>query len=359
MLDRMRLMFRKELLHVVRDRRTLAMAMAMPLVMIAIIGYAYTGEIKHLPIVVINRDGSTLSWQLVSSIRETGVLDVRYATESLPQAEGLIRSGLAKAGVLIPKGFESSLETGNAYVYVVVDGSDPTSAGTISNAVAQAVQLISPTRRIRVDSIILYNPGFRYINFIAPALIGLIVQNIPTVLVAIAVSKERERGTFEQLIATPIGHLDILIGKLLTYVLIAIIDAALVIFLAVFMFDLIIRGSVILVAVFVVIYITASLGLGIIVSVKSRNQAQAIQGSMMLFIPTVFLSGAFYPLESMPAFIRPISYLIPLTHMNHALRSVMIKGVGIANVTDDLVILSIYSLLLAVIAIKLFRKRLE
>ena len=358
-LDRMFLMFKKELLQLTRDRRTLAMAMAMPLIMITLIGYAYTGDIKHIPTVIINRDGSALSWRLTAALRETGILDIKYYTESVPQAEGLIRGGLAKAAILIPKGFETSSQTRSAYVYIIVDGSDPTSAGTVLTVVHETVQRISPMTAIKTDRIILFNPGFRYINFIAPALIGLIIQNIPTVLVALAISKERERGTIEQLIVTPIGHLDILIGKLLTYVLIALIDATLVIFLAVTLFKLTIRGSILLVAVFVIIYITASLSLGTLVSVKSRNQAQAIQGSMMIFLPTVFLSGALYPLESMPSFILPLSYLIPLTYMNHALRSIMIKGSGITGVAVDLTVLSIYAFTLAAMAVKMFRKQLE
>jgi len=178
-------------------------------------------------------------------------------------------------------------------------------------------------------------------------------------LMAISVAGEREKGTIEQLIVTPLSGLEILAGKMLTYMMIGFVDAVLPLLAAVYLFGLAIKGNLMLLGLFIVIFTAASLSLGILSSVFAKNQLQAVQQVLPAIYVSIFLSGVFYPLESIPNFLRPISYFIPLTYMNHALRTIIIKGAGIEVVLVDLMALALYTIAIMSLAIFLFKKKLE
>jgi len=351
-------MMKKEALHLVRNPRVLAIALLMPVLLITLIGFAFSGEVKHISTVIVNEDRGELGWKLIDAIRQNDVFRIKYYANDRAQAEKLIRDGLAKAAIVIPQGFEENVRTVGGYIYVLADGTDPMSAGAISSGAQVTALSFSPIIAVRTSNIALFNPTLRYIDFISPAIMGTIVQFIPTFLLAVSISSERERGTIEQLIVTPIGGFDILLGKILVYAAIGFLDALFVLVISVFLFNLVVRGSMLLVVVFILVFLAACLGLATFVSALSKNQIQAVQSIMPTIYPTIFLSGVFYPIESMPEYVRPFSYFVPLTYMNHALRSVMIKGVGIEAVAMDLLALSLYATIMLLLALATFKKKL-
>jgi ABC-2 type transport system permease protein len=271
----------------------------------------------------------------------------------------MIRDGKVKVALVVPQGFQSDLRRGDATVYLLLDGSDPVIAGMAGPTVEAVARSFSRGIKVNVTSLILFNPKLRYVDFLAPSIVGLITQFLPTFLMAISLAGERERGTIEQLVVTPIGGFELLMGKMAAYVAIGCIEAGLALFVAVELFGLAIRGSVILVAAFLLLFTVASISLGALSSVFAKNQIQAIQQIIPVIYVSIFLSGVFYPLESMPSFLRPISYLIPLTYMNHALRALITKGAGLQVVLTDFVALGIYASAVLALAVILFKKRLE
>jgi ABC-2 type transport system permease protein len=356
--DRTLLMVKKEILQLSRNRRVLFIAFMMPVMIMTLIGLGFTSEIKNIFAIVINEDGRGFSTMFLDALRQTDALKIKYYANDLDEAENLIKNGQAKAAILIPKSFDENFRSGQAYVYVVVDGSDPMSASKVLSSVQAVAQSFSPKIVVRTSNIVLFNPTLRYIEFMAPAVVGFVLQMFPIMTIAVAIAGERERGTIEQLIVTPISSLDVLLGKMIVYMGIGLTNAFFMMAVAVYAFKLTIRGNVFLIALFIFIFLAASLSLGILSSAISKTQLQAIQTLMPFIIPTAFLSGTFYPIESMPNFIQPISYCLPLTYMIHAMRSVMVKGGGIEIIATDLLALTIYAVAINALAVTAFRKKL-
>ncbi len=357
-IDRTLLIARKEILQISRNRRVLFIALMMPVMMMTLIGLGFTGDVKNISTVVVNEDGRGFSTMFLDALRQIDTIKIKYYADNLNNAENLLKNGQAKAAVLIPKSFDENFRSGQAYVYVVVDGSDPLSAGEVLPSVQAIAQGFSPRIVVRTSNIILFNPTLRYVEFIAPAVVGFVLQMFPIMQIAMAVAGERERGTIEQLIVTPIGSLDLLLGKMLVYMGIGLTNAFFMMTIAVYAFKLTIRGNVFLIALFIFIFLAASLSLGILSAAISKTQLQAIQTVLPFIIPTAFLSGTFYPIESMPNFIQPISYCLPLTYMIHAMRSVMVKGCGFEVVALDLLALIVYAVVIITLAVTVFRKKL-
>ncbi|HXZ97929.1 MAG TPA: ABC transporter permease, partial [Candidatus Acidoferrum sp.] len=284
---------------------------------------------------------------------------ITYYEQDQPQAEALVRDGLAKVVIVIPSTFEDDLKSSNAVVYVLVDGTDPVSAGAVAPVVEGIALSFTPKVRMQVERLVLYNPSLRYIDFIAPAIVGIFLQIFPMILISMAIAGERERGTIEQLIATPVSSFEILFGKLIVYMGFGFLSATTMLVVAVYAFDLVVRGSVLLIALFLALFLTASLSLGTLVSAVSRTQMQAVQTIMPVIYIMIFLSGTFYPIEAMSPLVQPISYVLPLTYMIHALRSIIVKGAGIEVVTNDFIFLSAYTVIMLILAVVVFREKLE
>jgi len=345
-------------MHVVRNRRVFAITLFMPLLLMTIVGLAFTGEVKHITTVIVNKDGRPFSQFFVDALKTNEVLRVRFYSEEEAQAEALIRNGLAKVAVVIPSTFDDDVKLSGAVVYVVVDGSDPVSAGAVVPVVQETALRFTMNLRVQVERLVLYNPSLRYIDFIAPAIVGIFLQIFPMILISMAIAGERERGTIEQLIATPVSGFEILLGKLLVYMGFGFLSATSMLIVAVYAFSLVVRGSVLLIGLFLAVFLTASLGLGTLVSAGSRTQMQAVQTVMPMIYIMIFLSGTFYPIEAMSPLVQPISYVLPLTYMIHALRSIIVKGAALDVVANDLLFLSAYTVIMIVLAVVVFRKKL-
>jgi ABC-2 type transport system permease protein len=347
------------LTHLIRNRRVFALTLFMPLLLMTIVGLAFTGEVKHITTVIVNEDGRPLSETFVDMLKASDTFRIRFYANDEPQAQALIRGGSAKVAIVIPKTFDDDVRSSNAVVYVVVDGSDPVSAGAVTPVVQQIALSFTPKLRVQVEPLVLYNPSLRYIDFIAPAIVGIFLQIFPMILISMAIAGERERGTIEQLIATPLSGFEILLGKLVVYMGFGFLSATSMLVVAVYAFSLVVRGSVVLIAVFLAVFLTASLSLGTLVSAASRTQMQAVQTIMPLIYIMIFLSGTFYPIEAMSPLVQPISYVLPLTYMIHGLRAIIVKGAGLEVVTNDLIFLSAYTIVMIVSAVLVFRKKLE
>jgi ABC-2 type transport system permease protein len=358
-LSRFLLVVKKEFRHVIRNKRVLIISLIMPVLVMTLVGYAFSGDIKHVPLAIVDEDKTPASRALTDALELTDTFHVTETGLDRSQAETFIKDGTVKAAVIIPDGFQSDLRSGRGSIYLLLDGSDPVIAGMARPTLQAAVQGFSPGIQLSITSMVLYNPELHYIDFLAPSIVGLITQFLPTFLMAIALAGERERGTIEQLVVTPISGLELLLGKMTTYVVIGCVEAALALGVAIGLFGLAIRGNVLLVAAFIGLFTVASLSLGALSSVFAKNQIQAIQQIMPVIYVSIFLSGVFYPLESMPDFLRPVSYLIPLTYMNHALRALITRGAGPEVVLGDFAALGIYTCVMLALAVTLFKKRLE
>lgn len=357
--SRFLLVLTKEFRHVVRNKRVLVISLLMPVLVMVLVGYAFSGDIKHIPLAIVDEDKTPASRALTDLLQMSDTFRVTQTGLDRSQAEDFIRDGKVKVAVIVPDGFQDDLKNGRAVIYVLLDGSDPVIAGMAGPTLEATASSFSPGVKLTITPLIMFNPQLRYVDFLAPSIVGLITQFLPTFLMAISLAGERERGTIEQLVVTPVSGSELLLGKMSAYVVIGCVESTLALTIAVGVFGLIIRGNVLLVAAFLLLFTVASLSLGALSSVFAKNQIQAIQQIMPVIYVSIFLSGVFYPLESMPDFLRPVSYLIPLTYMNHALRALITRGAGLDVVLPDFVALGIYTCTMLALAVLLFKKRLE
>ncbi len=376
MIQRTWAMVYKELIQIRRDRRTLATILALPIIQLLLFGYAINTQVQHIPLVVNDQSKDADSRAFVAAFTNTTYFDlVRYLDSDRAVREA-IDSGDAQVGILIPPDFSSNLQAGRqAQAQVLIDGSDPNTAQTalfVSNSVAQvraAGQTASALGRltglsnvqpaIDLRPVVLYNPNMESVNFMVPGLIGLILQFQTTLLTAFAIVRERERGTLEQLIVTPIRAWELMLGKLLPFAVISIIAMLTILAVGVFWFKVELAGSLGLLLGLTFVFLLGTLGLGILISTASRTQMQAVQLAQFTFLPSVFLSGFFYPVESMPAFLQPLSYIVPLTYFMRITRGIILKGVGLEFLWHQAIPLMLFSLALFWISASRFQKRLE
>jgi ABC-2 type transport system permease protein len=358
-LTRFLLVVVKEFRHVVRNRRVLMISLLMPVFVMLLVGYAFSGDIKHVPLAIVDEDKTLSSRALTDLVQSTDTFHVAYTGLDRSQADAFVRSGKVKAAIIIPDGFETDIKMGRATVYLILDGSDPVIAGMAGPALEAMVETFHAGIKVDISPIVLFNPSLRYVDFLAPSIVGLIIQFLPTFLMSISLAGEKERGTIEQLVVTPISGSEILFGKMVAYVVIGVVEAGVALGIAMDLFGVVIRGNILLVALFLLVFTIASVSVGTLSSVFAKNQVQAIQQIIPIVYVSIFMSGVFYPLESMPAFLQPVAYLIPLTYMNHALRGLVTKGTGLDVVLRDFVALGIYACAVMALAIVLFKKKLE
>jgi ABC-2 type transport system permease protein len=334
-------------------------SLVLPALLMGLVGSAFSADVKHISIGVVDEDMTPTSRALTDRLQTIDTFHVTYNPLNKEQAENLIRDGKMRAAILVPEGFASDLRAGRAIVYLYVDGSDPVVAAIVGSTLEATLRAFSPSMSVGVTSNIMFNPGLHYLEFLAPSIVGLIIQFLPTFLTSISLAGEKEKGTIEQLVVTPIGRFEILLGKMATYSLIGSFQAALALGIAIAVFGLQVRGSIVLVAAFLFVFTLASVSVGTLSSVFAKSQIQAMQQIIPFIYISIFLSGVFYPLESMPLSIRPITYFIPMTYMNHALRAIITKGAGLEVVLQDFVALSIYALAVMALAVTMFKKKLE
>ncbi len=373
MISRTLTVARKELLHILRDPRTLVVMFLIPVVQLFLLGYAATTDIRHLRTAVLDGDRTAQSRELVAAYRASGYFDVVVYVEREEELGDLMDRGLVRAGLVIPPGFGADIAAGRkAAVAFVIDGSDPNVAGTVFAASQQVglaynLQLaqrrlnISPDRMalLEVRPRVWYNPQMRSANFMIPGLIAMILFLLTSMLTALAIVRERERGTVEQLMVTPIRPIELVVGKIIPYVAVAFFDVLEVLAIAVFWFRVPIHGSLLLLLALLGLAMVTSLGIGIFVSSVANTQQEAMLLVWLMLFPSIFLSGFFFPLEAMPKVLQAISYLVPLRYMLVIIRGIILKGVGIPALTEQVAALAIFGVGIMIVAARRFRKRLE
>jgi ABC-2 type transport system permease protein len=376
MRGRLLAIIRKEFIHIARDPRTLALTFVMPLVMLLLLGYAATNDVRNVPLAVWDQDRSAESRAFIESYRAADYFQLAFEVGSDAEIEQLITDGSAQVGMIIPPNYGTILAAGGSTeIAFIIDGSDPLVAQTALAAASQLGQAASfgvVTQRlaergqggtfvlpIDVRTQVWYNPDLKSSHYMVPALIGVIMLFLSVVLTSTAIVRERERGTIEQLIVTPIRSSELLVGKLTPYVLLAFLNMVEILAIGVLLFGVPIAGSVPLLLGTAALFLVTPLGIGLLISTVAKSQQEAIILSLFFLLPNIFLSGFFFPIAAMPGWLQAITYLFPLNYFLTIVRGIVLKGAAIAELWPQVVALVAYGVIVMGLAARRFRKRLD
>ncbi len=365
---------RKEFLQIFRDPRTLAMIIVMPIMQLFLLGYAATTDVKNISMTVWDQSKTPQSRALLDAFRAADYFVLDYSVESADEYQKLIESGDTRVVLVIPPDYDRRLIEGNAQVLMVLDGSDATVGATALSTARLVGQAYStkilgeqtalagraaPSAPVEVRTQVWYNPDLDSAFFNIPGVIGMILSFITSILTATTIVRERERGTIEQLIVTPIRSWELIAGKLLPYVILGFIETFEILLIGHWWFGVPIRGSGGLIILTSGLFLMSSLGIGLLASTLANTQQEAMMTVMMFNLPMIFLSGFFFPIAAMPKFLQIVSYAIPLRYYLTIIRSLLIKGVGLAAIQSEVIALIIFGVVIMGAASLRFRKRLD
>lgn len=356
---------RKEALHIVRDPGTLFFALLIPMLQLFLFGFAVDTNIRQIATVVLDESQTQESRQLVQRFEASDVFAVRGVVESKDALYSAIRSGKARVGVRIPPDYARSLQNGDtATVLVLVDGSDSAvAAQAVSTATGVALREslahVLPSGQMPVDvrPSVLYNPATRSANFFVPGLVGILLQVMTILMIALSLVRERERGTLEQLTMTPVAPLGLMLGKMIPYGVLAFAELCAILTVMRWVFLVPIHGSVTVLLVLSLPFLLTVLGLGLVISTRARTQAEAFQLAMGTILPSVFLSGYIFLIENMPPIFQVISRLIPATYYIRILRGLILRGAGFTDLWRDATVLTVMGCAAILLAARLFVKQ--
>ena len=378
--QRLRALIYKEMVQVLRDRRTLMLFFILPLVELFLFAYAVSLTITHLPTAVVDQSLDTRSRDFVQALVNSGDFDVKLVLQNEQQVLQAIDSGTVKAGVIIPPDFAEQVLRGKGSVLILLDGSDSFSVESGYNAassIAQKYSLALTTEKVQsggsllassvsADKLpittttrVLYNPDIKDLVFILPGLIALIMQIIIVTHSALAIVREREAGTLEQLLATPARPFERVIAKLIPGMLVAILDMAVILAIGVFWFRVPFQGNILLLAGLSILFIISGMGLGLVISAVAKTQRQAQQLTSVIQLLAMLLTGFIYPRTTMPLWTQIIGDLIPLTYFVRIIRGIMTKGVSLSFLWTDTLTLVVYAGIALAIAAAVSKKRLD
>jgi ABC-2 type transport system permease protein len=367
---------RKEFIQIVRDRRTLALVLVMPAIQLLMFGYAINTTVDHIPTVVYDPVQDSVSREFVAALQNSGYFDIRRASLDPLDVRQAVDRGDAKAGVVLSADFSRDIEAGRpAQVQLVIDGSDPNyaqtalfAAGSIalargSDALARrlerlGVTVATGTAAIDLRPTVLYNPAMSSVVFMIPGLIGLILQFQTLLLTTFALVRERERGTLEQLLVSPIRPWELMAGKLLPYTILAFANVSVALLVGVLWFKVEYAGSLPLFFLLSLLFLVSSLGSGLFISTISETQGQATQAALFFQLPAIILSGFVFPREAMPQPLQDFGALVPLTYYLRSLRGIMVKGIGVESLWGDIWPLAVLGAGVFILSALRFRKQL-
>ncbi len=368
-MSRILAILKKEFLQMKRDRMTLGIVIMLPLVQLLLFGYAIQTEVKHIPTAVFDQSLSAESRDLLEAFSASGYFDITYVAKGYADITNMIDSGKAKIGIIFPPDFKESLKKGDtATVQVLVDASDSMVSSTaIATAnsigllksqkiIAQKAQVRNIPYDIRVRP--WYNPDGITAYFMVPAILGIIVTMTMVIMTSMAIVRERERGTLEQLMVTPIRSYELMLGKIIPYIALGYIQITVALLVGGLVFKVPIRGSLLELYLLTLFFITASLGLGILISNVAKSQMQAMQMSFFVMLPSILLSGFLFPREAMPLIIQYIGNLIPMTYYMPIIRGVVLKGIGFPYLVSQVMALLVFTVVLIVLSILKFKKKI-
>ncbi len=377
MIQRVWAVMQKEFIQTFRDRRTLLIQLGLPVMQLLILGYAIRTTVEHIPLVVADQSLDRASRTFVEAMVASGYFDVIDYVSSEAQAIRVIDEGRAQAGVVILPDFAAQVERNAAQVLLLVDGSDVFTSQTAYNAITAIAQahstevLVAKLQRagrlsgaeqllpLDVRVRILYNPNLADLWFLIPGIVAVILQTQTITLTAAAVVREREAGTIEQILVSPILPAELLIGKIAPNIVIAIVNMLTILALGVFWFKTPFQGNFWLFFGLVFLYILSGLGMGLLVSTISQNQKQSQQTAMMLMLIGLVLGGFMFPRYLMPPVIRAVGNLFPLTYFIPIARGIITKGIGVAYLWEQVIVLALYVSAVMFFAIRSFKRNLD
>jgi ABC-2 type transport system permease protein len=354
--------YRKEVLHIVRDPGTLFFALVIPMLQLFLFGFAIDTNIRQIPTVVFDESQTQASRDLLQRFAASDVFKLSVTARSVDEMYRAVRSGKARVAVRIPYDYDRHLQDGStASVQVLVDGSDSSVAGQAINtstgvALTQSLARVLPDGKmpIQVQASLLYNPAMRSANFFVPGLIAILLQVMIILLIALSLVRERERGTLEQLTMTPVAPLGLMVGKMIPYGALGFLELCAILAVMRIVFQVPIHGSTLLLLLMSLPYILTLLGIGLVISTKAKTQAEAFQLSMGTVLPSVFLSGYIFLIENMPLFFQGISRVIPATYFIRILRGIILRGSTLAELWPNAAILTLMGCAAILLAARLF-----
>lgn len=364
----------KEFIQLRRDPLAVTLALFVPVVMLFIFGWAINTDVKHVPTAVFEQSGSVEARMLVEALENSQYFTIRYWVASQRELTRLIDEGKAKVGVVIPPDYAKQLSRARAEIQVIVDASDPMVATSAMNAAAslgaaRSLEILTRTAegtvlrrngppldfRVRAW----YNPDLVSAIFIVPGLIGALLMQTTITAMAVAVVRERERGTLEALIVSPIRRWELLLGKIIPNLFVAYGQMTMALLVARFVFDVPIRGSLALLYAMALLFMWGTLGIGIFVSTAARTVPQAMQLAFLTFLPSIYLSGLLFPIEGMPRGAQYLASAIPLTYFLRIVRGIVLKGVGLGYLWPNLMPLAAFGAVVFTLSVLRFRKQLD
>jgi len=353
----------KELRQLRRDRMTLGMVIGIPVLQLLLFGFAINMDVRHLPAAIADESATSASRAVVQDLLATEVIELKAGARNADELVELIRQGRISVGISIPRDFERRRFEGREAIQVMVDGSD----SVVQSAARQLAQLplaaspgLPPLRMEAPVSVVsFYNPERRSAVNIVPGLIGVILTLTMVLFTSIAIVRERERGNMELLITTPVTSAELMIGKVLPYIGLGLLQTSVVLMLGAWIFAVPIRGSLLDVYLSALLLIAANLSLGLLISTQARSQFQAMQMTFFVFLPSILLSGFMFPFAGMPVFAQWIAQALPLTHFIRLVRGVMLRGAGLGELMPSVLALLGFTTVMMSLAILKFRKRLD
>ncbi len=367
---------RKEFLHVRRDPRSLAMAVAIPMLMLLLFGYALTLDVDRVPVALWDQSGTPESRELASRFGGSRYFDLRPGASGYKEIERGIEEGAVTAALVIPRDFSSRLASGKpSPVQLLIDGSDSNTATIALGYAESAVRGFSrehaarailagggrpPAEPVEVRPRVWFNEDLESKNYIVPGLIAVIMMTIAALLTSLTFAREWEQGTMEQLISTPVTGPELILGKLLPYFALGILDVAIAAGMGKFLFDVPLRGSVALLFGAAAVFLVGALSMGMVISIVAKSQLLASQMAMILtFLPSFLLSGFVYAIGNMPAPIRAVTYAISARYLVSILKGIYLKGTGLSLLWTEVLFLAAFGTAMALLANRKFRKKLS
>ncbi|HGJ66664.1 TPA: ABC transporter permease [bacterium] len=364
---------KKEFLQVARDKAFIPMLFLAPIIQTMLFGYTVATNVDNISTAVLDQDKTQDSRKFIQSFSNSGYFRLRYYLQSVSEIDSIMDSGKAKLVINVPKGFALDLSRNKpTSIQVIIDGSDSSTANVIMGYTKDIVQknssniILELLRKtgIKTPSInskyrAWYNPELDSVNYIVPGIICTIIAIVTTMLTSAAIVREREKGTLEQLMVTPITPYQLILGKVLPFMIIGFADAIFVLLIGMFWFKVPIHGNVFLLLGLAIIFLFNTLGMGILISTVSKTQQQAMMTTLFLIIPWIVLSGFIFPIENMPKIIQYFTYLIPLRYFLIIIRGIVLKGLGLSMLWHHVLAMSILGTTILTLSITRFHKRLE
>jgi len=368
MLERIMSIVIKEFIQLLRDKKSRLFLIGPPLLQLIVFGYVVTTDVNNIQTAFYDLDRSYESREVARRLESSGYFKIRHFPESQEEVKRLLDRGTVLCVIQINNGFSRDLKKGvPADLQVIVDGTDSNTAIVAMNYLARVLATyagdvagkVSPRLRpLDVRARAWYNPDLRSNNYNVPGVVATIIMLICLIFTSMAIVKEREQGTMEQLMVTPIRPLELILGKTIPSIAVGFFDMALVLVVGIFWFDIPLRGSIALLILCTAIYLLSVLGIGLFLSTISKTQQQALMLTLMFFVPSMLLSGFMFPIENMPDFFQYVTYLNPLRYFLIIIRGIFLKGSGIAILWPEMAALFVIGLTVMLLSVNRFRKRL-